>query len=395
MVKYNFSIAVLMLSCTSINCVAQKAKPAADLVHLKYTLKEAPEWTSLFVRTSGWFGGDGIFALPADGARNKNPKSTSKNMLIFSDSMVGEIKNGVLQPGSKAVHNTVAYLQGNQPKNENIKFYWNTNNKGEPESFFIPKTPSSTAKDYYWLGDGFVNIALGNTYIFAYRMRNMDTKDDWSFKEMGTSLIILLKGSKPPFKDQRQIETPLHYYDKTSHSMGGFGSSIFVNTKGSGAPSPDGYIYIYGVKGAQNLVVSRALPEDFENFSAWRFWDGKIWNKDKEKVAYLVTNVANELSVSTLPDGRYVVVYQVGGLGPTVALRLGASPVGPFGPMIKLYNAKTAGKKFITYNAKVHPSLSAPGELLISYNQNAYDFNNQLKLFPNLYHPFFLKLKLN
>lgn len=31
-------------------------------------------------------------------------------------------------------------------------------------------------------------------------------------------------------------------------------------------------------------------------------------------------------------------------------------------------------KNYITYNAKAHSHLSAPGELLISYNVNAFDF---------------------
>jgi len=385
MFRYNFLSAVILFSCASTNCLAQKKELNTDLVNLKYTLEEAPEWTSLFIRTSGWFGADGIFAIPANGVRNKSPKSNAQNMIIFSDSMVGEIENGKLKPGSHMVHNTVAYLQGNQPKNENIKFHWDTTAKGRPTSLFIPKTPSAEAKDYYWLGDGFVNTELNNTYIFAYRMRNMDTKSDWSFRGMGTNLIVLPKGSKPPFKDQRQIEFPFR----------GFGAAIFINTKHSGAPSPDGYIYVYGVKGKSKLVVSRVLPKDFENFSAWRFWDGKTWNTDAESCAYLTDGASGEMSFSPLPDGRYALVFMIGGMGSNVGLRLGASPVGPFGPAIKLYTAKTESSKFYTYNAKAHPSLSAPGELLISYNQNAFDYSNQLRLYPNLYHPFFLRLKFN
>jgi len=387
--NFKYSALVLIAAlylCASTNCSTQKkAKHNTDLATLKYTLEEAPEWTSLFVRTSGWFGADGIFAIPANGARNKSPKSNAQNMLIFSDSMIGKIEDGKLLPGSRMVHNTVAYIQGNQPKDENIKFYWDTTAKGRPTSLFIPKTPSAEAKDYYWLGDGFVNTELGNTYIFASRMRNMNTTSEWSFKGMGTNLIILPKDSKPPFKDQRQVETPLD----------DFGAGIFVNTKQSGAPSPDGYVYVYGVKGRGNLVVSRVLSKDFENFSEWRFWDGRSWNTDITKAAYLTEGVSHELSVSPLPDGRYVLVFQINGMSADVGLRLGASPIGPFGPIIKLYTAKTESSKFYTYNAKAHPSLSAPGELLISYNQNAFDYSNQLKLFPNLYHPFFLRLKFN
>lgn len=368
------------------------AQKKVDLEHLNYTIQEAPDWTNLFIRTSGWFGADGIYALPADGARSKGARPSSKNMIIFSDSMVGEITDGKLGP-NKMVHNTVAYLNGDEPKFDDINFHWAQNADGKPESLFIPHTPSSQKGDYYWLGDGFVNTALNKTYIFAYRMHNMDTKDDWSFAEMGTSFIVLPKGSKPPFTDQQQIETPLHYANDSPDNSGGFGAGIFVNTKQAGAPAPDGYVYVYGAKGkGGNLVVSRVLPKDFENFSAWRFWDGKTWNSDKQKVTYLTNGVSNELSLSPLPDGRYILVFQLGGMSPVVAMRIGASPIGPFGPVIRLYDAKVKHDKYYTYNAKAHPSLSKPGELLISYNQNTFDFQNQLMLNPNLYHPYFLRL---
>lgn len=398
--KYQFKLPANMLVismafflCSSRAAIAQDTSKV-DLQHLSFTVEEAPEWTNLFIRSSGWFGADGIYALPSDGARSKGARPSSKNMFIFSDTMVGDIKDGVLQPGYTMPHNSVAYLNGDEPKANDINFHWATDATGKPVSLFIPHTPSAGKQDYYWLGDGFVNTELHKTYIFAYRMRNLSSKDDWSFKEMETILIALPKGSKPPFTDQQQIETPLHYQNgKTDNSSGGYGAGIFVNTKKAGAPQPDGYVYVYGVRGKGNLVVSRVMPKDFEDFSAWRFWDGKTWNADKEQAAYLTGGVSNELSLSPLADGRYILVFELDGMGGDVAMRIGASPVGPFGPVIKLYNGKISNSHYFHYNAKAHPSLSAPGELLISYNQNSFDFWNQIKLNPILYHPYFLRLK--
>ena len=383
--------AVLLVLALSSTGIAQQ-KDATDLQHLKFTVEEAPDWTNLFIRQSGWFGGDGIFALPTNGARSKGAKINSTNLIIFSDSMIGSIKDGKIQD-SKMVHNTVAYFNGDQPSNQDIDFSWAKGADGKPESLFIPSTPSAAKQDYYWLGDGFTNKALNKTYIIAYRMRNLDPKNDWSFTEMSTVLIALPINSKPPFKDQQQIETPLHYKNDSPGNSGGFGAGIFVNTKEASAPSPDGYVYVYGVKGKGNLVVSRVLPKDFENFSEWRFWDGKGWNADKQQVAYLTNGVSNELSVSPLPDGRYILVFQQDGMSPNVAMRIGASPVGPFGPIITIYKTSVTNSKYFTYNAKAHPSLSSKGELLISYNQNSFDFFPQLQLNPNLYHPYFLRLK--
>ena len=379
--------AIFLVAGTTV--IAQNTKPKVDLEHLNYTVEEAPDWTNLFIRTSGWFGADGIYVLPSDGGRSKGGSADVKNMFIFSDTMIGEINNGKIMPGDKMVHNTVAYLDGDKPDNAKMNFHWATNDKGTPVNMFSPNTPSSKAGDYYWLGDGFVNTALNKTYIFAYRMHNMDVKDDWSFRQMGVNLVILPKGSKAPFKDYQQIETPLAYPD----NGGSYGAGIFLNTKKAGAPAPDGYVYVYGVRGKLNLVVSRVLPKDFENFSKWRFWDGKAWNPDMDKAATLTTDVSDELSVSPLPDGRYLLVFQIGGMSRSVGMRLGASPVGPFGPIINLYTAKVAVDKYTTYNAKAHPSISAPGELIISYNQNSFDFWDQIQANPNLYHPYFLRLK--
>lgn len=383
--------AIILICYAYTPAIAQKK---VDLGHLNYTIEEAPDWTNLFIRSSGWFGADGIYAIPSDGARSKGGSPSSKNMIIFSDSMIGEIRDGKMQPGDKMVHNTVAYFKGDKPLDKNITFSWAEKADGKPESLFIPHTATAKPGDYYWLGDGFVNTVTQKTYIFGYRMHNTNTKDDWSFKQMAVDMIVLPKGSKAPFTDQVQLETPFHYESGTDKNSGSFGAGIFVNTKKAGAPHPDGYIYVYGNHG-RGLVVSRVLPEDFENFKAWRYWDGHTWNEDMQKAAMITDGVSDELSFSPLPDGRYVLVFTLGGMSNEVALRIAASPVGPFGPPIKLYDAKVTHEKYFHYNAKAHPSLSKPGELIISYNQNAFDFWQQLALDPNLYHPYFLRLKFN
>lgn len=387
-----YILLIVLLSCESSNKNTETTEPNeigtnTDIQNLEFAVEEAPEWTALFNRKSGWFGADGIFAIPLNAKDNETATSSTETMLIFSDTMIGEISDSTLQPGAVMVNNTVAYLKGSEPKKENINFQWAKNEEGKPKALFSPHTPLAEKGDYYWLGDGFLNTALDSIYIFAYRMRNLDQSEDWSFKEMGTNLIALPADSRPPFEEQRQIETSLRFDD------GGFGAGIFVNTEASGAPHPDGYIYVYGNR--KGLMVARVKPEDFETFGAWRFWDGEGWNADMQQVAMVASDVSNELSVTALPDGRYALVFTLGGLSPTVGLRVGRTPYGPFGPVIKVYEAKEMQQKnYITYNAKAHPNLSAPGELLISYNVNAFDFKNELKANPNLYRPRFIRLKL-
>lgn len=390
-----YILAVFLVSCSAAkkNLVSQ----SVNLTDLKFSVEEAPEWSNLFKRTNGWYGGDGIFLIPTDGKENVAASDTSKSLILFSDSMFGDTEDGTPITAANMLHNTVAILDGDKPNKDKIKFYWDTDSAGHPHTVFIPNSPSTQAGDYYWLGDGFVNTAKDNTtYIFAYKMKNLDPKNDWSFTVTKTNLISIAAGSTPPFKNQKQIETPLRFAGKKGYDNGSFGAGIFANTKDAGVQNPDGYVYVYGVKDkAKNLIAARVKPEDFEDFSQWRFWDGKTWNADMQKVSAIADSVSNELSVTPLADGRYLLVFQLGGLSTIVAMRIGASPVGPFGPVIKLYNCpeNAENKNYFPYNAKAHPSISKPGELLISYNVNAFDYWKEINKNHTLYRPRFIRLK--
>jgi hypothetical protein len=366
-----------------------------DLTSVKFSVAEAPEWSDLLKRESGWFGGDGIYTIPFNGVEGRQANARDSVLFIFSDTMVGEIKGNTLVPGYKMIHNSVAILNGNAPLKNQMKFYWDKDEKGDAGPVFIPRTPHTDPSDYYWLGDGFVNQALGNSiYIFGYRVRNVST-GAFGFKEVGNTLIKIPAGGKPPFKNAGQMDTPFFLTDKKGDS-GSFGAGIYVNTKQAGALHPDGYIYVYGVKGiAKNLLVARVLPKEFENFNKWNYWNGKAWVGDMHAAADVINGVSNELSVSALPDGRYALVFQLGGMSTTVGMRIGASPRGPFGPIIKLWDCRPdlIEKTFVVYNAKAHPSLSKPGELLISYNVNSIEFIKDLTVHPNLYRPRFIRVK--
>ena len=77
--------------------------------------------------------------------------------------------------------------------------------------------------------------------------------------------------------------------------------------------------------------------------------------------------------------------------GPTHGIRIGESPVGPFGPRIDTYRTQEpdAGQEIYTYNAKAHPSLSPTGEWLVTYNVNSRDWDS-LVANGDIYRPRFL-----
>ena len=382
------------------SCSEQPAKQKAadvntDLDHFAFTVEEAPDWDALFKRNTGWFGGDGIFAIPMNGIDSAS--ADGETLILFSDTMIGEIEEDSLKPGYVMIHNSVARLSGAQPDSSRIRFDWDQKADGKPESLFIPHTPATQPGDYYWLGDGFVNTERnGDIYLFGYRIHDLKDVPVLGFEHVGSTVIVIPKGSQPPFKDQRQIDFPFFADNNSKNGVVAFGSGILVNTAEAKMPHADGYVYIYGTRGKEKeLLVARVLPRSFEQFDDWRFWDGRSWVANMDSAAALTNHVSNELSVSPLPDGRYALFFQLDGLTTTVGMRLGSSPVGPFGPLIKIFDNKGAleGKNFFSYNAKAHPALSKPGELLVSYNINSFDFFNDIKLYPYLYRPRFVRVK--
>lgn len=388
----------ILLICFLGKVNAQRvSNPQQDLTTLKYSVEEAPEWTALLKRTSGWFGGDGIFTIPLNGKEHIHASSADKLLFLFSDSMIGEIKDDTLMPGYKMTHNSVAILDGNKPDKDKIRFYWGKDKKGDPETIFIPKTPKTEANDYYWLGDGFVDQELhNNIYIFGYRIKNVSDAA-FGFKEVGNTLIKIPANSKPPYINQQQKDTPFYIADNEGNS-GSFGAGIYVNTRSAGAPAPDGYIYVYGVVGKwKELLVARVLSKDFEDYDKWTYWNEGNWTSDIKKAKKEADWVSNELSVSPLPDGRYALIFQIGTITKDIGLRIGKTPYGPFGPAIKIWDCSKdlVKKTYFVYNAKAHPSLSKPGELIISYNINSTEFFKDLPRDPNLFRPRFIRLNFN
>ena len=377
--------------------VPQKSIPANKAVsQLKFTVEEAPEWSALFTRTSGWFGGDGIFSIPLNGLESGDGQ-VPKTLFVFSDTMIGEIKDGKLQPGFKMIHNSTALLTGTEPIKDQLSFYWNNMGTPDAESVFVPKTPLTIRKDYYWLGDGFVNQALDNSlFLFGYRVRSV-SDGTFGFEESGNTLIKIKAGQEQPYMEYEQKDSPF-YYSKDKGEIGSFGAGVLVNTKKAGVKNGDSYVYVYGVRGkTKKLLVARVLPKDFENYSKWMFWDGTKWNPDMDLAAAVTEGVSNELSVSVLPDQRYALIFQEGGMGRHISMRIGKNPIGPFGPAIRLWDCSDAltKKSYFPYNAKAHPSLSKKGELLISYNVNSFDFFKDLNNDPQLYRPRFIRVKFN
>ncbi len=392
-----YSILLLVIAnffCRPQSSEDKLAVTMPEVNESEFTAAPAPEWSDLFVRKSGWLGGDGIFAIPFSG---KDYKKEDSVLFLFSDTMVGEIEGGKLKPGLKLVNNSMALLEGKNPDSRGINFKIAGKN-ATYRAIFTPKADKPNKDTYFWLGDGFINPDAGkDLFIFAYKITNTYDNTAFPFKETGNLLIHIPAGSHFPYSDHQQLELPYNDY-KTGEETISFGAAVFNNSKAAGEPEPDGFVYVYGTKGfTKKLISARVRPAKFTSFKEWRFWNGKDWSGDVKSVAAISDSVSNELSVSLLSPGKYALVYQLGSIFPEICMQVGPTPVGPFGPRIVLYKTSEdiQDPDLFTYNAKAHPALSAPGELLISYNVNSFNFFEIVQKQPNLYRPRFVRIKFS
>jgi hypothetical protein len=297
-------------------------------------------------------------------------------------------------PGNTMVNNTVAYMVGTEADPEKITFHYKQDDEGNPQTFFVPDNANSRPKQYYWLGDGFINQELDNRlHLFAYHVE-MTGPNVFDFALPNVSLLSIDNPGNPPFDGYRQLTTPFHF-SHDSIGEGDLGAGILVNTEWSGAPSPDGYVYVYGCIGPdKTLVAARTRPKDFEDFDTWRYWNGEGWSENILDLQGIVTGVSNELSVTPLKDGRFLLVYQVLGISEKVGMNVGLSPVGPFGPLNEIWIAPENNEPpgILPYNAKAHPNLSKPGELLITYNTITFNFWEDIQENAHIYRPRFIRL---
>jgi hypothetical protein len=389
------SIGILLNGCAGT--VVSEEDPIPQLA------EAAPEWSALFHNDKGWFGGDGVFAIPLDGKEFVPATEQTKTLFIFSDSVIGELKDGKVsgREDFAFVNNVVAILKGNKPVKDSFEFIWAKDEKGNPSSMFKPNTSATRPGDYYWLGDGFVNIDADSTlYIFAYRIEDVDPAEGFfTFRQVSVNLLAIPKGEEPPFKNVRQMETPFFFpFQGNTRHMATFGNGIMVNTQSAGAPDPDGYIYIMGSAGPDiSMLLARVKPADFEQFDAWRFWNGSEWVSDFREVKGVISGVSNEMSMSPLGKGRYIAGFQLFGMTNEVAIQVGTSPTGPFFPHRKVWYCREVDEDmdYFSYNAKGYPHLSKPGTLLMSYNINSFDFWEDIKTDPTHCRPRFIHVKIH
>ncbi len=352
-----------------------------------YSAVPRDDWTALFDQSSGWTGADGVYSIPLSGDERPCTGRGSRTFFTFSDTFIGEVDEfGKRLPGTVMVNNTQALLDGALPLQESIEFFWKTDGTGAALAMVDADSPAGA---FFWPQDGLV--VDGVLRLFAMRM--VPAATEFGVEIAGVSQLAWTVDAGAPFAAYTQTKTPL------KKDLDCYGRAVLPNTEEAHAPFPNGFVYVYGLRELplnKELLVARVSPQAFDNFTAYRFWDGAGWSADMAAAAPIVPRLSSEFSVSPLADGRFILTYQQDDfLGPDITVRIGTSPIGPFGPAIPVYTIPdtAADPDLFAYGSKAHPHLSRPDRLLISYHLNTFDFADHFED-ADIYRPRFVELPL-
>lgn len=241
---------------------------------------------------------------------------------------------------------------------------------------------------WFWLQDG---IILNDRFYSLPIVGKSDLSqpEGFQFRVEGVSLVSLpIVNHYPDFDNVSQKATNL--YGKYGSVTYLYGAGILDNQK------KDGYIYVYGylsddkhLENGKELVVART--KDFANTNDYEFYDGSQFCKDIIKAKPLLNHVSCELSVFPHRD-KYICIFTLNVQSPFVAYTLSDTPYGPFGPIRVAYVAPpNLCPHQYDYNAKGHLHLSNEQEILVSYNVNTSNLDENLTI-ASTYGPRFIRL---
>ena len=220
-----------------------------------------------------------------------------------------------------------------------------------------------------WLQDGIVL----NNYLNLFPILIKDEADFFNVFNVSMIKVPIVEESLD-YDASIYLSTPLEVNTNDGGKLF-FGTGLMNNVLN------DGYVYIYGYKdlNGRHLIVARSRPEDFENFNSWTYFNGETFASDINACAPLIEGVSAELSVSYIGEGRFAGKYMLVVMEDTssgkISYSLSDTPYGNFSdfqPLYETWETNYFNKDVYTYNAKMHPHLSTPDNLFITYNVNSY-----------------------
>lgn len=228
----------------------------------------------------------------------------------------------------------------------------------------------------------------GTVHLFALRMEATGGGHyDFRIDDV-VRLAFPSDSSLPPVAYERR-ETPLFL-----QASGDAPETVFGVAIDSSRP---GWLHVYGVRndpGGRELLVARVRPGDLARFDRWRFRSDGGWSADPRQGVALAGRISPELGTAQLDSRGTILVHELDAVSPSVVARRAPGPAERFGPASLLWTCPEAASRpgAYCYNAKPHPGLSGPGELIVSYHVNAAETATPESL-AGFYGPRFLRVR--
>ncbi len=296
-------------------------------------------------------GGDGTYSIALPDGRS---------IFLMGDSYIGPVTNGARSMSDYMFRNT--YIMYN---NGNVSAIYGAN--GDKTSAAVPPGVTDEGQKWYWPGHGFVND--NKLYIFQTLMYQ-GASGMWGFMYEKTDILEyslpdmeLLQTTSVPFEGS----TDIHF--------------------GMAALKENDYIYIYAQKDVDNgldpisdALVARTTPDNL--YTSWEYFDGSGWSgtpSDAVKMEGLSgVAVSSQFNVFKI-NGKYVLLTQEKQFNSgEIYTFIADNPQGPWYNKQLIYTVpQMDDSNLFTYNAMVHPQFEKDGMILISYNINTSDFQQQ------------------
>lgn len=285
----------------------------------------------------GWAASDGVYSTELPGDRV---------VWLMNDTFLGPVNpdESMTEPGF--IHGSIVTGGRDGLPDTTIT----GGSKKAPESIASP--PDAVDGDpWYWNVDGIFDD--GKLIVFQARTGKTDGEPPWNFGWIGTDVVVY----KPNFAVESVTRT--------------FGTPDWVNW-GNELVRCGNTIYIYGQKDGSAYVARTRSGGLLER--DWQFYDGSGWSAEERDAAPIAADVGASYSVTPM-NGRFVLTTTATGIffDHTVYVATGDSPAGPFTDRKAIYTAPEGGvgNLYAPYNVAAHPTVSKPGELVISYNVNS------------------------
>ena len=397
------AVTALLAIASQGSVQAQKQSAPAELPG-----KPAPEWDAIFARKEGWTGADGCYSVELGDGRT---------LWLYSDTWVGTIAQGKHAEGSRLVNNSIglqpAVINGKAPKRDSLEYHWGKPGKdGKPRAWIEPDLPlkaddpQAAGKSWYWLLDGCMISPPGGGKKLLVFLMHMGRKKEggdgvFNFRMLGGALAVISNPLDAP--SQWKITQAVNPHSRRKGSDDISWATALYHSEGEG-PGEPGTLYIYGIRDVKGLnkevVLARAPAARADDFSTWRFFNGKSWSEKSSDAVKITDQAVNEHTVENISykgKSRLVLVESQPVFGRHVLVRTAAKPEGPWSEFRKVFlvtNLEKGKHKRFTYAGKGHAHLSAPGELLISYVINSHNFWDMVGD-ASIYRPRFIRVPLD